>query len=111
MQTELEALQPKLKVASEEVAAMMIVIQKESKEVAQQEKIVKADEAVANKQASSAQAIKDECDSDLAEAIPILNSALAALNTLTPADISLVRLLSCFIYILGLPYIGQDFSI
>ena len=95
MQKELEALQPKLKVASEEVAKMMIIIEKESKEVAQQEKIVKADEAVSNKQASAAQAIKDECDSDLAEAIPILNSALAALNTLTPTDISLVRLLSC----------------
>lgn len=33
----------------------------------------------------AAKAIKDECDKDLAEAIPILESALAALNTLTPA--------------------------
>lgn len=47
--------------------------------------VVKADEAVANEQAKGAQAIKDECDHDLAEAIPILNSALAALNTLTSA--------------------------
>ena len=62
---------------------MMVVIEKDSKEVAAQEKIVKADEAVANKQAKDAQAIKDECDADLAEAIPILESALAALNTLT----------------------------
>ena len=62
---------------------MMVVIEKESKEVAAQEKIVKADEAVANKQAEDAQAIKDECDADLAEAIPILESALVALNTLT----------------------------
>ena len=62
---------------------MMVVIEKESKEVAAQEKIVKADEAVANKQAKDAQAIKDECDADLAEAIPILESALVALNTLT----------------------------
>ena len=62
---------------------MMVVIEKESKEVAEQEKVVKADEAVANEQARDAQAIKDECDADLAEAIPILESALAALNTLT----------------------------
>ena len=62
---------------------MMIVIEKESKEVAEQAKIVKSDEAVANQQASEAQAIKDECDADLAEAIPVLESALAALNTLT----------------------------
>ena len=47
--------------------------------------MVKADEAKANEQAREAQAIKDECDADLAEAMPILNSALAALNTLTPA--------------------------
>lgn len=46
---------------------------------------MKADEAVANKQAAAAQAIKDECDKDLGEAIPILEAALAALNTLTPA--------------------------
>ena len=47
--------------------------------------VVKADEAVANDQAMAAKAIKDECDADLAVAMPILNSALAALNTLTPA--------------------------
>ena len=62
---------------------MMVVIEKESKEVAEQEKVVKADEAVANAQAMAAKAIKDECDADLAEAVPILESALAALNTLT----------------------------
>ena len=53
--------------------------------------MVKADEAVANKQAAAAQAIKDECDKDLGEAIPILEAALAALNTLTPA----VRVYCC----------------
>lgn len=40
---------------------------------------------IANKQAETARAIKSECDADLAEAMPILNSAVAALNTLTPA--------------------------
>lgn len=45
---------------------------------------MKQDEAVANEQAKAAKAIKDECDADLAEAIPILESALAALDTLTP---------------------------
>ena len=62
---------------------MMIVIEKESKDVAKKETVVKADEAVANKQAMAAKAIKDECDADLAEAIPILEAALVALNTLT----------------------------
>lgn len=61
----------------------MVIIEKDSKEVAEKEKVVKSDEAVANQQASEAQAIKDECDQDLAEAIPILEAALSALNTLT----------------------------
>ena len=62
---------------------MMVVIKKESKEVAEKETVVKADEEVANKQAMAAKAIKDECDADLAEAIPILEAALSALNTLS----------------------------
>lgn len=53
--------------------------------------VVKADEEVANEQAAAAQAIKDECDADLAEAWPIMEAALAALNTLTPADITVVK--------------------
>ena len=64
---------------------MMVVIEKESKQVADKEVVVKADEEVANKKAMAAKAIKDECDADLAVAIPILNSALHALNTLTAA--------------------------
>lgn len=39
----------------------------------------------------AAQAIKDECDEKLSEAMPILNAAIAALNTLTPADITIVK--------------------
>ncbi|XP_043929631.1 dynein axonemal heavy chain 7 [Protopterus annectens] len=91
MQVELEALQPQLKVASKEVDDMMVIIEKESIEVTKTEKIVKADEAVANEQAMAAKAIKDECDADLAEALPILESALAALDTLTTQDITVVK--------------------
>lgn len=47
-------------------------------------KVVSQDEAVANEQASAAQAIADDCDRDLSKALPILNAALAALDTLTP---------------------------
>lgn len=50
-----------------------------------------ADEAVANKAAAKAQAIKDDCESDLAEAIPALEAAIAALDTLKPSDITLVK--------------------
>ena len=40
------------------------------------------DEAVASEQAAESQALKDECEADLAEAIPALEAALAALDTL-----------------------------
>ena len=83
MQVQLEALQPQLRVASKEVDELMVVMEHESAEVAETEKVVKVDEAVANEQAMAAKAIKDECDADLAIAMPILESALAALNTLT----------------------------
>ncbi|XP_019118943.2 dynein heavy chain 7, axonemal [Larimichthys crocea] len=91
MQVELEALQPELVVASKDVDKMMVVIEHESVEVAETEKVVKVDEAEANKQAMAAKAIKDECDADLAVAMPILESALSALNTLTNQDITVVK--------------------
>lgn len=50
-----------------------------------------ADEAVANEAAGVAKGIKDECESDLAEALPALEAALKALDTLKPSDISMVK--------------------
>lgn len=123
MQKELEELQPKLVVAQEENKQMMVVIEKESTEVEARSKIVRADEKVANEKAAEAQALKDEvrkfyyqlvylcmfsptpiinfelhlfiqCESDLAEAIPALEAALNALNTLKPADITIVKSMS-----------------
>ena len=91
MKSELIALQPKLVVAQKETDEAIVVIEAQSKDVAEKEVVVRADEAAANETASKAKAIKDECDADLAEAIPILNSALKALDTLKPADITEVK--------------------
>ncbi|XP_069698472.1 dynein axonemal heavy chain 7 [Periplaneta americana] len=91
MQEELVALQPQLVEAADQVQDMVAKVEKESADVAEVEKVVMADEEVANEQAADAQAIKDECDADLEEAMPILNAALAALNTLTPNDITIVK--------------------
>ena len=41
--------------------------------------------------AAKAAEIKAECDSNLAEAMPIMREAQAALDTLTPADIAVVK--------------------
>ena len=91
MKKELIALQPKLKVAQKETDEAMVIIEASTKEANAKEITVTADEEVANGQAAAAKAIKDECDADLAEAIPILNSALKALDTLKPSDIGEVK--------------------
>ncbi|NXW28891.1 DYH3 protein, partial [Phaetusa simplex] len=91
MQKELTALQPELIQTSAETEKMMIKIEKETTEVDAKKELVSADEKEANEAAAVAKAIKDECEGDLAEAMPALQAALAALDTLNPSDISLVK--------------------
>nr|XP_060504710.1 dynein axonemal heavy chain 3 isoform X1 [Panthera onca]XP_060504711.1 dynein axonemal heavy chain 3 isoform X1 [Panthera onca] len=91
MQVELTALQPQLIHTSEETAKMMVKIEEETKEADAKKLLVQADEKEANAAAAIAQGIKNECEGDLAEAMPALEAALAALDTLNPADISLVK--------------------
>ena len=58
-----------------------------------------ADEAVASEAAAVAKGIKEECESDLAEAMPALEAAMQALNTLKPSDISMVKTMKvCFFF-------------
>ena len=49
------------------------------------------EEAVASAEAAKVKKIKDECEGDLAEAMPLLESALKALDTLTKNDITEVK--------------------
>jgi len=91
MQDELQALQPKLLAQSELSNKLMIRIEQDTINVEAKKEIVAADEALANEAAAAAQAIKDDCESDLAEATPALEAALAALDTLKPADIAIVK--------------------
>ncbi|VEN56386.1 unnamed protein product, partial [Callosobruchus maculatus] len=91
MQDELTALQPKLIVASEKTEKLMVKIEQDTVKVEKQKEIVGADEALANEAAAAAQAIKDDCESDLSEAIPALEAAVEALDTLKPADITVVK--------------------
>lgn len=58
------------------------IIEIESAQVEAKRKIVKLDEEIASGKAEEAQALKNECESDLAEAIPALEAALSALDTL-----------------------------
>ena len=61
----------------------MLKIEAEKVEVAAVAEVVKEDEKIAADQASEAKGIADECNQNLAEAMPILNAALESLNTLT----------------------------
>ncbi|XP_017759468.1 PREDICTED: dynein heavy chain 3, axonemal [Eufriesea mexicana] len=91
MKEELQALQPKLLAQSELSNKLMVRIEQDTINIEARKEIVGAEEALANEAAAAAQAIKDDCESDLAEATPALEAALAALDTLKPADISIVR--------------------
>ncbi|XP_018046945.1 PREDICTED: dynein heavy chain 3, axonemal [Atta colombica] len=91
MQDELHQLQPKLLAQSQLSDKLMIRIEQDTINVEAKKEIVAADEALANEAAAAAQAIKDDCESDLAEATPALEAALAALDTLKPADITIVK--------------------
>jgi dynein heavy chain len=91
MQQELGALRPQLIKTSEETTEMLVKIEKETKGVEATKLIVQGDEAIASAKAQEATSMKLECESDLAEALPLLNSAVAALDTLKKPDIDLVK--------------------
>ncbi|KAF4521008.1 hypothetical protein B566_EDAN002504 [Ephemera danica] len=91
IQEELGALQPRLADAAMETNGMLEVIETETQKVCEASLLVRRDEAVANVQAAGAQDLKSECETELAQAIPILEDAVAALNTLKPTDITLVK--------------------
>ncbi|XP_063065421.1 dynein axonemal heavy chain 12 [Engraulis encrasicolus] len=91
MKKELVDLQPKLELAKVENAKMMEVIEVESVQVEAKSKVVRVDEEAATLKANEAQALKNECESDLAEAIPALEAALSALDTLKPSDVTIVK--------------------
>ncbi|XP_078041170.1 dynein heavy chain 3, axonemal [Augochlora pura] len=91
MKVELQELQPKLMAQSDLSNKLMIKIEQDTINIEARKEVVAAEEALANEAAAAAQAIKDDCEGDLAEATPALEAALAALDTLKPADITIVR--------------------
>ncbi|KAK1801742.1 hypothetical protein P4O66_022373 [Electrophorus voltai] len=91
MKKELVDLQPKLEKAKIDNRKMMEVIEVESVQVEAKSKVVRVDEEAATQKANEAQALKNECESDLAKAIPALEAALSALDTLKPSDITIVK--------------------
>lgn len=91
MREELKHLEPKIVAAAEEVKLIMTQVEKKSKEVFKVRQIIQKDEEDAQETANKSEMIKRECDLHMEAARPALNAALAALNTLTPTDITFVK--------------------
>lgn len=92
MQEELTALKPSLEKTVVETDALMAKVKKEKAEVVEPKKaVVDKEVAKAKVAADASNAIKQECEDALGEAMPILNAAIAALNTIKAADIKLVQ--------------------
>lgn len=91
MQIELNDLAPKLVVLAEQSRVMTAEIELKTTEASIATEQVKKDEIIANIQAEAATELKVECEKDLAQAIPVLEEAIGALNTLKPTDIIIVK--------------------
>ncbi|XP_059054918.1 dynein axonemal heavy chain 12 [Achroia grisella] len=91
MQRDLNALKPQLIIMAAKSAKMMEEIEVETVTADKAAAQVREDQKVANVQAAAAQELKKDCEADLALALPILEDAIAALNTLKPGDITIVK--------------------
>ena len=88
MQTYLEDLQPKLQEATIATDKLLVKIEADRKIANEQSVIVNGEAARCNAQALDAKALKESCEADLAEAIPALEAAERALNSLDKSDIT-----------------------
>ncbi|XP_043503405.1 dynein axonemal heavy chain 12-like [Polistes fuscatus] len=91
MREVLSELRPQLELSAKVTTETMKQIETENVSVEKATILVKRDEDAANVQAKIAENLKLECEADLAQALPALDEAIAALNTLKPADISVVK--------------------
>uniref|UniRef100_A0A0K0EA45 AAA domain-containing protein n=2 Tax=Strongyloides stercoralis TaxID=6248 RepID=A0A0K0EA45_STRER len=91
LQQELLRLQPELLRTSLETSQLICIIEKETIDVENAREVVAANEFKANTTATNAQSLKAECENDLAEAIPALESAIDALQCIDQSDISMLK--------------------
>ena len=91
MQAMLTELEPELKAKSAATEELMVKLDKDKEEANKVREVVSEDERIANIKASETQAIKDDAQRDLDEALPALEAANNALNALDKADISELR--------------------
>lgn len=78
---------PEIEEKSKATQEMVKDLEVQSKDAAEIEKTTAVEEAASKKIFNSVSAIKAECEGILSEAMPALNKALAALDTLQKKDI------------------------
>jgi dynein heavy chain len=94
MQKELEDLQPELIQSAAETEVLMGQIEEKMPAVVETRKTVSAEASVAQSEADIVMNQKASVEADLAEAIPALENAIAALDTIKPGDINEIKVLS-----------------
>merc|ERR1719174_2102592 len=93
MKEELIALQPQLVEKNKEVGEMKVIVTEQKGDAEKVAEVVGKEKAEADKQAAEANAMKEDVEADLAEAMPALEAAMEALNTLSKKDIDEVKAL------------------
>ena len=93
MKKELEELLPKVRVAQTETARLMEHIAVETKSANETRVVVERDQQVAKKSADETRELAESCQRDLDEAIPALNKATKALNSIKKSEISEMKAL------------------
>ena len=91
MQIELTAMLPGLEKAKVETAELMDIIQQKLPGAKAMEQSVGKEAKIVQKKADGCAAMKKECEDDLAVAIPMLEEAMKALNTLKKSDLDEVK--------------------
>ncbi|GFS25719.1 dynein heavy chain 6, axonemal [Elysia marginata] len=91
MKKELVKLEPELKLKSADTLALMERLKVDQEKADAVQKVVAVEEAKAKEKADETQAIADDAQRDLNEALPALEAAVKALDSLDKSDIAEIR--------------------
>lgn len=91
MQESINALEPRCKIAADEVAKQIADVQTAQESVDEQREMVKKDELVVSDQSMQASDLFEHCKNIMEDVIPQMKEAEEALSSLTPADLASVR--------------------
>ena len=88
LQKEAAGLQARTLSTAKELDDLIKVIEKEAADIDAVKQVIEVNKESSDKATREAQAIKDECEREFEDAMPKMNDAIEALDTLTPQDIT-----------------------